>query len=855
MKRTLKIWLLILLTAALLPAAFAEDAGLEAAVGEVALDLGADDPAEAPLIDEADIPEEAEGGLVILYDDIPGETTEADVSEAVNAASDAGAIDISGWKLNEIDPLEYTGQPRTLEYFSLSDGSGKALAEGTDYALSYENNVNAGTATLIVTGKGNYTGAIRKTFEITPCDIATYGDINSIPDQAYTGSEVRPALTVKDDGATLTLNKDYTVAYSNNINVGTATATITGKGNYTGKKSVSFKIVESSKETRAVRITLISGHEPTRTYDGTANCGAYDANKQYHPLLTHEDFKIEGVAPGDTVTVDDSYLRVMKFDSKNVGNRTVSLNLASHLVVTSSQYTYVVSPDSVTTIPGTISRKPLYVTPNPTEQSAVYGSVFSIRASVTGLLMGDSISGKLGPDTNAGVGRYQITAGTLATNPDNYAINMAEGYLNITPKSINDTDIELSPIADAMYTGSPITQDVTLKCGTRTLVQNVDYKVTYANNIEAGEATITINGIGNYTGTQTGSFQIIKPATPETSIAIIPEHQNAISVGDTLHVFGVVYGDTSEVSTQNWQWASGNKSVATVKRQQNGALVTAKAPGTATIKARTPDKKYIASYTVTVVAKPSATGIAISSGGVSAIGVKAKLQLTAELSPSGASTPKLKWQTSNSGIATVSSKGLVTGKKAGKVKIRVRTNTGLSDIIQLEVRDDLTIKKLRLTAAGSRTIPLNGKLQLNAEWRPASGVCMLKWKSSDPEVASVNSKGVVTGRKEGIATIRVRTDSGLIASLKVRVLDEHTPTGIAINPSGSATLGVNKTLQIKKKVKAIGTPRTTLTWKSSNTKVATVNSEGLVTGKKPGTATITVTTHNNLSASVKITVK
>ena len=117
------------------------------------------------------------------------------------------------------------------------------LREGTDYTLSYKNNVNAGvnTASVIVTGKGNYTGTVTRTFTIVQRSIssATVG----VATQTYTGKALTPKPTVTLSGyGTLREGTDYSLSYKNNTNVGTATVTMTGKGNYTGTRTATFKI-------------------------------------------------------------------------------------------------------------------------------------------------------------------------------------------------------------------------------------------------------------------------------------------------------------------------------------------------------------------------------------------------------------------------------------------------------------------------------------------------------------------------------------------------------------------------------------------------------------------------------------
>ena len=123
--------------------------------------------------------------------------------------------------------------------------SGKTLKAGTDYTVTYKNNTNVGTVTMTITGKGNFTGSKVITFKITAANMSSTAVSNVNTTYAYTGSAIKPAPTVKFSGKTLTLGTDYTVSYSNNTNAGTATMTLTGRGNFTGTKSITFKIVKS----------------------------------------------------------------------------------------------------------------------------------------------------------------------------------------------------------------------------------------------------------------------------------------------------------------------------------------------------------------------------------------------------------------------------------------------------------------------------------------------------------------------------------------------------------------------------------------------------------------------------------
>ena len=116
------------------------------------------------------------------------------------------------------------------------------LAKNKDYTVTYQNNVNAGTASVIITGINNYTGTAMQSFTISTLDI-TKAKINAIPKQSYVGASVTPMPTITYANRQLTNGVDFTVTYSNNNFPGTGKATITGIGNFKGSKELTFKIV------------------------------------------------------------------------------------------------------------------------------------------------------------------------------------------------------------------------------------------------------------------------------------------------------------------------------------------------------------------------------------------------------------------------------------------------------------------------------------------------------------------------------------------------------------------------------------------------------------------------------------
>ena len=124
--------------------------------------------------------------------------------------------------------------------------NGKTLKNGTDYTVSYSNNTKVGTAKVTITGKGNYTGSVSKTFKIK--NNFKKATVSGISTKAFTGKNITQSITVKYNGKTLKKGTDYTVSYSNNKKVGTATVKIAGKGSYTGTVTKTFKINPAKQE-------------------------------------------------------------------------------------------------------------------------------------------------------------------------------------------------------------------------------------------------------------------------------------------------------------------------------------------------------------------------------------------------------------------------------------------------------------------------------------------------------------------------------------------------------------------------------------------------------------------------------
>ena len=175
---------------------------------------------------------------------------------------------------------------------------GDTVLTNKQYKVQYQNNKNAGTAFIIVTGKGGYKGKVVKSFEITANTPAF--EIKKISDKTYNGKLQKPSVTVKANGKKLKKNKDYTVFYKNNLHAGTATVTVIGKGNYSGRAEQTFTINKqkiskvSVKGTRKSGLTISYGKRTLQEgIDYTLNYGEIKKNKIKVTITATEksDFK------------------------------------------------------------------------------------------------------------------------------------------------------------------------------------------------------------------------------------------------------------------------------------------------------------------------------------------------------------------------------------------------------------------------------------------------------------------------------------------------------------------------------------------------------------------------------------
>ena len=170
--------------------------------------------------------------------------------------------------IGNIGAAEYTGSGICPKVSVVVNGT--ILQSGKDYIAEYSNNLNPGTAKVTIKGIGNYAGTFEKTFTIQKRNLANLVVSLAAGQYSYNGTAKTPEVIAKNDGNTLVAGKDYTVTYRNNINPGQASVAVTGIGNYTGSKTLTFIIVPGKPGS----VKLSKGTGKTLTFSWKKQTGA-----------------------------------------------------------------------------------------------------------------------------------------------------------------------------------------------------------------------------------------------------------------------------------------------------------------------------------------------------------------------------------------------------------------------------------------------------------------------------------------------------------------------------------------------------------------------------------------------------
>ncbi|MDE7178738.1 MAG: InlB B-repeat-containing protein [Lachnospiraceae bacterium] len=391
------------------------------------------------------------------------------------------------------------------------------LNPGVDYDVSYNNNVGAGKAELVVTGKNGYVGSKTATFTIKGKTFANGTvTVTGLQDQAYTGRAIvqNADLTWKADGAKLVYGVDYTVSYSKNINKGTATVTFTGKAKagYSGKISKKFKIgaADISEVTRAASMKAITlpytkaGVKPVDEIILTNERGIRLSNGKDYTLAYKNNKAVANAAAGNapTVTVKGKGNYSGSFDEKFTIERADLRG--ENITIECAQTAYN-------------SKK---------AADYEYKPAVTIKDGKAKLKAGTDYEISYVRNTQAAFEEYADSgmAGGLKpvaviTAKEGSAYSMQGSFevpLEIYKEKLTKNNLQVD-IGKAVYTGGQVRPQVTVtykgESGNRTLIEGRDYTLIYGANTASGKnkGSVTIKGLApEFGGSVTYKFEIIR---------------------------------------------------------------------------------------------------------------------------------------------------------------------------------------------------------------------------------------------------------------------------------------------------------------------------------------------------------
>lgn len=256
-------------------------------------------------------------------------------------------------------------------------------------------------------------------------------------------------------------------------------------------------------------------------------------------------------------------------------------------------------------------------------------------------------------------------------------------------------------------------------------------------------------------------------------VSISPTNLN-LAPGKTAYVGYSHKYSNSYTSAANAYFSSSNTRIATVS---STGLVTAISPGTTYIYvySKISDASN-APYCVVTIKESTPTGVSLPSTLSLVIG-KSKT-LTPTVTPSGAST-SFSWSSDNNDIATVNPYGTVTGVKVGKTKVRVKTDVGgYTAYCNVTVKEP-PVDPTKITVKGIINLYKGYSYTIVPTLQPNNAETTYTWKSDDTNIATVNTEGKITAKKEGTATITITTKNGLKATCVVTV--KALPANISEN--------------------------------------------------------------------------
>lgn len=390
--------------------------------------------------------------------------------------SSADAAAVTNCTVSGLTAKTYTGKAQTqsitVKYRN------KTLKNGKDYTVSYQNNINAGTAYVIIKGKGSYSGTVKRSFTIKPAIIYKQCTFYKIASQYYTGSQIKPVPKIKNGTTTLKNGTDFTLTYQNNVNKGTAKVYIKGKGNYSGSCSLTFSI--TARPVSTLKITV-----PSVTYNGKAQKPAVTVKYNNYKFKNGTDYTL-------------SYKNNTK-----IGTATVTVKGKGKLSGTKS-VTFKINAKPIKNAVITYNNSLTY-------NGSTLSPAVTVKYGNATLKKNTDYTVAYSNNVNAGTGTITITGKGI------YGGSVKKTF---TIKKLGISATAVSGTGNKVYTGSVIKPVPAVKVGGRTLKNGTDFTVSYKNNTEPGTATLKVTGKGNYSGSVSKTFRITARAINDVEVTV-----------------------------------------------------------------------------------------------------------------------------------------------------------------------------------------------------------------------------------------------------------------------------------------------------------------------------------------------
>ncbi len=708
------------------------------------------------------------------------------------------AVDISGCTIEDVEDQYYIGE-EIEPAVTVKDGN-TVLEAGTDYSVSYQDNINAGLAMINVSGKGNYCGMISATFNILPKDITELAFYLE-SEQEYTGNPITPDVIVKDGNKTLKYGTDYTIEYIDNLEPGTATVKITGKGNYTGVKSLTFTIKKTGEDPVSGNKLIIDKESATLEVGETLQLN-----------VTIESDEILAVVP-EWTSSKSSVAKVSEeglVTALSEGNTVITAtfeDLTAECKITVIEGTVVVEPDHIVVTP------PAKTEYEQGEELKLDGGKVTVyytdESTETVSLTKDMISGYNKDKT----GIQTIKVSYLGMT-DTFTVTVKEKQpVPVSGIVLDQTSLDLKvgnnkrltatvEPDDAVYT------EITWTSSAPEVAKVSDDGMVTALSEGNAVVTVTVDGIKAECKVTVSGEEL-----PQSGL------NPTVVIDDATEEIYLVKGQKFTLNESGW--SSSNKKYLTVSRKNQ---VTAKKETNAPvqlIKGRRRIDVYISKPTM------GKSSVALESGAVR----EADIDYDAENLP-------VVWSSSNPDVAIVSEEGNVTAVAKGSATITAYIN-GKAYNCKVRVKESTAAKErtLHMTVDTTKTISIKG-------------VKDVEWVSDNEGVVSVSGKKI-TAVAPGDATISTEYE-GQTYYIDVYVENPAIVSSVIVS-SGKNKYNVKLSQGEAANIEFEDMERDVI-FKSSKADIAFADENMVIWGARPGKAKLTAKI-NGKTITINVTVE